>query len=211
MYFTIKNELNDEIVGKAYPQVECLSIFQAHLINPWRLFDPKPKLKFQLKKKAFQTNALLTRAISSKGFLIDRTTLDIFLEFNLMQHQVFEAPVECNGRVLEYYWLHLSEPDLTKQLDYTLSTFYRTEYTFREEPIILKNYNQYEILKKSDKNASFGVEVDQIAFSENFNKSLDLFTFIPFTRRIYISENLKKALEERKITGFKIEEATNFI
>ena len=45
--------LDDKVVGKDYPQVDCLTMHQAHLITSWHLFDPKPNLKFKLKKNNF--------------------------------------------------------------------------------------------------------------------------------------------------------------
>jgi len=211
MYYIIKNELDEKIVGKKYPQVDCLTMSQAHLITAWKLFDPKPKLQFRLKNKAILTNVLSDATISSTGFLIDKFTLDIFKSFNLMRYQVFEAQLECNKKYLEYFWLHLSDPELTKKLDYQKTQFFRTEFTFREEPIALSSYDEYERLKSQDKNASFGVEIDQIALSNEFDNDLDLFTFLPFDNKLYVSDQLRNELQHKGVIGFEFQEATNFL
>ena len=40
-----------------YPQVDCLSVFQAQQISSWKIFSGiKPKLSFRLKKKAKDNN-----------------------------------------------------------------------------------------------------------------------------------------------------------
>jgi len=51
---------------------------------------------------------------------------------------------------------------------------------------------------------------DKIALSEKFDKSLDMFIFLPLDNTIYISERLKNVLEDAKVTGFIIKEAENF-
>ena len=72
-YYTLRNDLNYKIVGKNYPQVDCITMHQAHLITSWHLFDSKPSLKFQLKKKAILTDALKDITISGgTGFLINK-------------------------------------------------------------------------------------------------------------------------------------------
>ncbi|MGV3695876.1 imm11 family protein [Flavobacterium sp.] len=211
-YYILKNNLDDKIVGKDYPQVDCLTMHQAHLITSWHLFDPKPNLKFELKKRAILTDVLNDITIGGgTGFLITKKTKEILEKFNIMRHQYFKSLVIDKDNELEYYWLHLSEPDLTKSLDYKKTVFYRTEWTFREEPIELTSYEHYQDLKSKDKEASFGVEIDKIVLSESFDENLDLFTFLPFDNNVYISERLKVAIEERNVTGFKIEKAPHFI
>ncbi|MGV3695877.1 hypothetical protein [Flavobacterium sp.] len=210
-YYILKNNLDDKIVGKDYPQVDCLTMHQAHLINSWHLFDPKPNLRFELKKRAILTDVLNKSAISSTGFLVNLKLKTVFESFNIMRHQYFRSLVVDKDNELEYYWLHLSEPDLTKSLDYKKTVFYKTEWTFREDPIELTSYEHYQDLKSKDKEASFGVGIDKIALSESFDENLDLFTFLPFDNNVYISERLKVAIEESNLTGFKIEKATYFV
>ena len=46
-----------------YPQVDCLSVFQAQQISSWKIFSGiKPKLSFRLKKKAKFTDVLSSTA-----------------------------------------------------------------------------------------------------------------------------------------------------
>ncbi len=211
MYYIIDNALDDKIVGKAYPQVDCETMAQAHLIDSWHLWDPKPKLNFTLKRNAILTDVLKDATISSRGFLINEKVKEILKLFHIMQHQFFHAPVRAKGKIHDYYWWHLCEPELTHHLDYEKSVFYRTEYEFREEPITLTSYQHYETLKKQDAEASFGVEIETIALAKTFDRTLDAFTFLPLDGHIYISENLKQALEQNDVTGLKIEKALNFL
>lgn len=211
-YYILKNDLDHKIVGKDYPQVDCLTMHQAHLITSWKLFDPKPNLKFKLKKRALLTDTLKDITIGGgTGFLINTKTKSIFEKFNIMRHQYFDAFVETQkGDLLTYFWLHLTEPQLTERLNFNKTVFYETEWTFRKKIITLNSYNHYKELKAKDTEASFGVEIDKIALSHNFDNNLDMFTFLPFDNNVYISERFKKTIEENEITGFKIEKATNF-
>jgi len=209
-YYILSNSLNNEVVGSDYPQVDCLTINQAHLITSWHLFDPKPNLRFQLRKRAKLTDVLKESAISSTGFLINEKFKCILDDCNIMRHQYFNAKITNKENELNYYWLHLTQPELSKRLDYVNSIFYRTEWTFREEPIEINSYEHYTELKSKDHKASFGVGLDKIVLSKVFDKTLDMFTFLPFDNNIYISEKLKTKIEINNIKGFNIEETTKF-
>jgi hypothetical protein len=211
MYHIIKNDLNDKVVGKDYPQVNCLTMNQAHLLQSWLFLDPEPELKLELKKKAILTDVLSDATINASGFLINEKLKNILESFKLIRHKFYLASVKAKAENFDFYWLHLSEPEITKSLDYQNSTFFRTEYTFREEPIELHSLEDYNKIKSQDNDASFGVELDKIVVSNSFDKELDMFTFLPFDSNIYISEKLKHALLKNNITGFRIEEATNLI
>lgn len=209
IYYILKNDLDDKIVGKDYPQVDCLTMHQAHLITSWHLFDPKPNLKFKLKKRAVLTDTLKDSTIGGgTGFLINSKTKDIFKKFNIMRHQYFDASVETQkAEILAYFWLHLTEPQLTEELDFKNSIFLEKKWATIKGTIQLEFYEHYKELKAKDTEASFGARLDKIALSDNFDRDLDMFTFLPFDNNVYISERLKNAIEENGITGFKIEKA----
>jgi hypothetical protein len=210
-YYTINYELDDKITGRDYPQVNCLNVDEIEKFSSWELHKKTPVIKFELKKRCKLTDVLSILEINT-GFLISPKVKNIFDQFHLMRHQYFEATIQSkDGNLHQYYWLHLTEPDLTKKIDYEKSIFYETEWTFRKELIKLDSYKHYEKLKAKDTEASFGVRLDKIALSDSFDKNLDLFKFTPFGINVYISERLKNALVENNIISFKIEEATNFL
>ena len=206
-YYSIELSADPKVIGKNYPQTSCTTLAQAHLINSWKLFNPQPNLGFELNKSAVLTDFLSTSAVSSKGFLVGQTVKELLADFKLMQHQFFNAPVSEKKNTHPYFWLHLSEPSLSRLLDYEKSVFFRTEYTFREEEIQLKSYDHYDQLKKEDKDASFGVELDSIVLGSEFDRTLDIFTFLPFATGIFISERLATALKESGLSGIEIKEA----
>ena len=209
-YYTINYELNDQITGRDYPQVDCLNVNEIGKFSSWELLSNNPLIKFELKKRCKLTDVLSVLELTS-GFLISPKIKELFDKFSLMRHQYFDATVQTKDGVFQYYWLHLSDPDLTKKIDYKNSVFYETEWTFKKGKIALDSYENYQKLKSKDTAASFGVKLEEIAFSNSFDTKLDMFTFLPFNNKIYISEKLKNALVENNIISFKIEEATNFL
>ena len=124
-----------------------------------------------------------------------------------MRHQYFSAAVQTKQGMQNYSWLHLCDPELTHQINFAESVFFRTEYTFREEQISIDSFDHYQELKNQDKTAAFGVELDEIVLSDTFDQSLDLFTFLPFDDNVYITERLANALAHNQIKGFIFERA----
>ena len=206
-YYSVSNSAEKEI-GRTYPQLHCTTQIHAHALSAWEFPHFTPQLKFDLEKSAKLTDVLSTGSISAHGFLVNRKVKDILVDFNLMTHTYYTASVSLpkTGETLPYYWLHFSQPELTKQLDYQNSIFYETEWTFRENVIKINSYEHYQELKSYDKKAKFGVEIDEIVVSEKFDKDLDVFIFLPFSN-LYISTRLKDALDDNKVIGLKYEEA----
>lgn len=202
-YYKINYELDDKITGKGYPQVNCLNVNEIGNFSSWELNKKKTILKFELNKKSKLTDVLSVLEINT-GFLISPKVKKILDQFKLMRHQYFDATIETDNGTFNYYWLHLTEPDLVKKIDYNKSIFYETEYTFKKDIIILDNFEHYQMLKSQDKEACFGVTSEQIFFSDSFDKTLDLLTFLPFNNDIYISEKLKNVLIENNILSFNI-------
>lgn len=186
-----------------YPQVDCLSVFQAQQISSWKMFSGvKPTLSFCLKNKAQFTDVLSSTAGPFTDFLVNSKVKDIIDSSHIMQHQFFEATVKNANKDYEYYWLHLSQPNLIEALNYNESEFHQTEWEFiNKGPIKIKSFEHYMELKAKDVDGSFGVTLDKIVMTEKFNRSLDLFFLMPFDFNIYVSEDLKNKLEDSGIKG----------
>lgn len=195
-----------------YPQVDCLSVFQAQQISSWKIFSGiKPKLSFRLKKKAKFTDVLSSTAGPFTDFLISSKVKEIIDSSHVMQHQFFEASIKTNDQKHEYYWLHLSQPNLVDALNYEESEFCQTEWEFLNKgPIKIKSYEHYMKLKAKDEDGSFGVSLNKIVLKENFDRSLDLFFLLPFDFNIYVSEGLKDKLESSGVTGISFSNSITF-
>lgn len=186
-----------------YPQVDCLSVFQAQQISSWNMITAvKPLLKFRLKNKAKLTDVLSSTAGPFTDFLINQKVKEIIDSSHIMQHQFFKALIEKGRQEYDYYWLHLSQPDLINALDYEKSEFYQTEWELLNKGTIkIKSFEHYQNLKAKDKEGAFGVSLKKIVMTEKFDRSLDLFFLLPFDFNIYISESLKVKLEQNGIKG----------
>ena len=196
-------------IGRNYPQLHCLTQFYAHQLSSWEFPAFIPKLEFELNKTAKLTDVLSNAAISGFGFIVNDKVKDVLSKFNLMTHRFYDVKVIMpkTGEVLSYYYLHPCNPDLTRLIDYKKSVFYETKWTFRENIIKIKSYDHYKELKAQDKKAMFGVDLDEIYVNGNFDKSLDLFAFLPFANSTYVTNRLKDELEKNNIKGLTFEDA----
>lgn len=164
-----------------------------------------------MKKKAKFTDVLSSTAGPFTDFLISSKVKEIIDSSHVMQHQFFEASIKTNDQEYEYYWLHLSQPNLVDALNYEESEFYQTEWEFLNKgPIKIKSYEHYMKLKAKDEDGSFGVSLNKIVLKENFDRSLDLFFLLPFDFNIYVSEGLKDKLESSGVTGFSFSNSITF-
>ena len=195
-----------------YPQVDCLSVFQAQQISSWKIFSGiKPKLSFRLKKKAKFTDVLSSTAGPFTDFLISSKVKEIIDSSHVMQHQFFEASIKSNDQEYEYYWLHLSQPNLVDALNYEESEFCQTEWEFLNKgPIKIKSYEHYMKLKAkgSKKNKSKDLSkfsFNTILFNETPNEPSSSFDF-----NIYVSEGLKDKLESSGVTGISFSNSITF-
>lgn len=188
-----------------YPQVECDCVPIMQLISPWKLHNEKfCSLEFTLKKKAALTDLLSTTAGPYIDLLISENFKNVICQCNIMSHQYFEAVVNSPQGPQPYFFLHLCQPNLVDFIDYQKSIFYETEWGFYKCPILINSYEHYLSLKSKANSVSFGVEIEKIAMTENFDRSIDMFYILQFDNSIYISERMKKIIEENKITGIKI-------
>ena len=209
MYYHIELQTENHQIGKEYPQTDCLTQIHAHSLSSWEFPKFEPKIIFKLSKKAILTDFLSNSAIGARGYLVSQKAKEILIEFNLMDYQFYPVIIQTSKGELIYFWLHLTQPDLIHEIDYRKSIFYETKWEFREDVIQINSYDDYLEKKKLDTKASFGAELDKTVVKEQFNKELDLFTFLPFDNNIYISEKLKNSFLVNNITGIDIEEASN--
>lgn len=200
-YYTLKTELSPKIIGKAYPQAECQTPAQAQLLTGWHHLNPRPRLYFSLNKGAKLTDFVHQIAIGATGFLLSPRAAALIRGHHLMDHQWLTVALQTPAETLPYYWLHLSEPRLVENLDYTATEFYRTEFTFREERVQLSSFRQYQEWKTQDKEARLGVEMEKVTLAPGFDTTLDMFSFLPFDRRVYVSAKLAADLKNSPLTG----------
>ena len=207
-YYTLKTSSDKSVIG-CYPQVDCQTVFQAQLLSPAELMKCAPKLIFELKRRARETDVLATTSGPLTDFLVNDNTLRVFSEFNLMRYQVFDVTVKSSKKDDVYHWLHFAQPELSFLLDYQRTEFIETKYGITDVgPIRVESFDHYMELKSNDQSEglAFGVRLNQIALSQAFDFSLDLFHLDPFDSRTFISKRLKNRIEDMNLTGFEIQQ-----
>ncbi|GAA0876011.1 hypothetical protein GCM10009118_24210 [Wandonia haliotis] len=168
--------------------------------------DIKTPLIFELHKKAKLTNCLSQGAIASGGLLIDDKTKDLLADFILIKHKFY--PTEIIGKkneiIKNYYWLQIEE-DLTGEIDYEKSIFYETNGVSNIGEIKIDSYQWYQ-KQKAEKGWKFGLNAKLIVLkSDSKLINYDLFRLFPFEYKLIMSERLKSAIVENKLTGFDTE------
>jgi len=207
MYYSIENSTGKD-VGNVFPQVSCLNQDLAHSIqfNEFSNFDSE--IQFKLEPKAKLTDILSQAAISAPGFLINDKARQVIEGFNLMEHRYYKCLVKDQmGLVHDYYWLHLVKNlNEVNWLDYENSTFYVKEFGFRENDIPIKSYQDYN-QKSMEVGDMAVIIIETIKVKENTKINADLFTIPLLTTSIFISERLKRTLEESETSGISTTEA----
>ena len=130
--------------------------------------------------------------------------------FALMRHRFCPASVDTPEGERDYFWPHLSDPSLEKDIDFPWSAFSWTESTFREGRLSLSSYADY-LQKRGEKSFLWRAALDRIKLLDRFDRTLDFFTLGRFDGSIYISEALQTAIVEAGFTGVKIRRADNFV
>lgn len=205
-YYSIEIEIDRKIMGDCYPQIELIEpVHIADSLTPWNFPKINTPFEITLHKNSKLTDVLNNLQVNSSGFMISKKLKNILDSFTLMNHKYY--PVRIKGINESYYWLHLCDMQLTYNLDYSNTIFFQTKYNSIQNEIKLSSFNEY-VLLKNELGTSFGVKLIETTLSNDFLKGLDLFRFIPFTgSEIFISEELKTALEENQIVGFNFQRA----
>jgi len=207
-YYFIDHRTDKE-VGNVYPQVDFINLKDAFKFQ-YNIF-PKEELNLFaiLEKGAKLTDILSQCSISANGLLINKKVKNIFSRFNLMNHKYYNCTIKDNsGNSYEYYWMALVQADLINLIDFNNSEFYTTEAGFRENNITLNDYNDFLVKKNKLPNHTWSIQTQSLKLiANNFN----LLVLPHLYNEILITENIKKKLIEKKITGINIKKAPVFL
>ncbi len=168
------------------------------------LRDPKTKL----------TDILNEGTLSLKGIIVSKKFKDIVLKFNI-HHAQF---IPINDEKLSNYYFMFFNGELISLIDYERTSFKIQEWDPNDiiylDATIPKNkegvmaaYKEY--CAESVFNSLAPIDGYFFEESPELNE-LDLFRIGYFDLSFYISERLKKELEESGITGWKAESYVNF-
>lgn|GEM_PF-1011469 len=155
----------------------------------------------EAEKKAKMTDFFLfSPMLFGVRHFVTKKVVDLLNNFNLPLHKFIPVNIYQQGKRYEYYAFYIATHYREDSINFSESIFYDgTEYgekTFVKLDNV-EEYRNYKGLKK----------FSQIKFNENFDTSLDLFDMIWGLH--YISEKLKLAIEQAKLTGIVIREPKN--
>ena len=210
-YFRILLDTDEDLIG-AYPQVNCLTVdyhdanaSKFSNIEHWEKKSDIPKLDyFKTKYGALLIDVLTNSYVNlSDGLFLSEKCASIFSKFDLVQSNYYGAKIDFNGVIHEYFLLHYKS--YIKNINFSKSIFWKIN-TITKEPhqkIDLNSYNQFKsidlnLLKTSDD----GLFPTLLSINTKF----DLISLLGCTGDIIVSERLKNAIEEAKLTGFQFKD-----
>lgn len=138
------------------------------------------------------------------GFLVSERLLEILKNYKLPQHRFYQLPKYVyNGKNFQYYWLQiLIRDDDYSMIDFEKSTFVKSDI-FDEDSTILTFANEESLLHAFENlNRVQEKLVEDKIYLKDLSEKTDLFSIHRlFNHNFLISENLKNALIENKVTG----------
>lgn len=140
-------------------------------------------------------------ALFGVSYFITKKVVGILLKFNLPLSTFIPVSIYHKGVKYEYYAFYVAVHYREDSLDFLKSIFF-DGIGFEKTKIITFNSKEDYL-----KNRFVGAEV--IAFNKRFDTDLDLFKMLWSGKSYYISENLKRALEQAEVTGISIEDPIN--
>lgn len=213
----MKYYIIEESLAGVYPKVKCDTINEADIASKFSNYIGKVNpqslnLHYTLKYHAKVTDVLTSLSCGNFNFLVSERFKQLLEEANLAGHIFFKASVMQKEKELRYYMLTLlTDEKVLGYIDYAKSKFRETEYGFKYVgPITINSYKHFRELFEAAANTIFDVTSEKLIMAEDFDRSLDMFTFKTFDRKVYISEKLKRKIEEANITGVEISGPVEF-
>lgn len=204
-----------KIVGRC-PQVEGfikgydpMSEFGIFKIPLFELPSFIPNLDgIKLYKKAKLTDYIYSGGMFFRGQIIHDRVSQIYKKYNFCKNIIYRAKLYQQNKVLEDYRVILSELDILQYIDYNKTEFYSyhgpsVKYLEKINVSDAESYLKisFDLIHGPEGTYVYSLQHKYpIYLTSLFPKELDYFTARFFAYPI-ISERLKNALEENKVTG----------
>lgn len=209
-YFNLQTTIDLDVAGEV-PQAsvsrnsEFSSPFSLVKIVTSRLLEQIPLLELERGQNAKLTDILSSYSVPF-GLIVSSRLKDLLLKFKLPPHKFYSFKLIDGGAVRDdYFWFHCYD-DLWQYIDSSRSRFevYRmfkhctiAEYPLQTSQQIESLINSLELLHAT--------RLKEIYFLESF-PGYDIILNDIISLDIWISEELKGALESEGITGYDIGE-----
>ena len=211
-FYIIKPAVNTKETGSAYPQSGLCLNYDKNSQNSIRnlksfeLPNFQPNFNyFELDTKANLTD-LLSASMMQYGLMISEDLKSLITEFNIQEYQTFEVPVYSIKNTHQYYWLHFGETDILSNINFPKSNFAICEFGVKKDNITIESYEHYQSTLSSISSMS-NIKAELISINSAPNYDLFVIPFIDGL--IYLSNNLKSAIEQSNLTGIDIKLATH--
>jgi hypothetical protein len=211
-YFYLKNSTGPEV--GVVPQTRvALGEIDLNEVHNKKLYEPTDtslNLNYiQLADKARLTDFVSTGILGRDGFMISDKAWQVLKKHNLCVHQVIPAVLELRNKKHEnYQWLHFAE-DNSKGIVFSESVL----MTFKNTPIEIPGWNyDYQKVDAKDHEEFFRFSQQKsslrlfTAERLTFQKELadrDMIILRGFERPAIVSDRLKDAIENGKVTGME--------
>lgn len=217
-YFLCNNACSEKETGATFPQccdfVKGLSEKKTedfYRVDKYCYRGKKLPLRYRrldglkLSGRAKKTDVLSTFLVSLP--LVDEKVVNILKNFNLAEHRLLPAKVTRGDKTYDYAAVCMR--DMMRFVNFPLCEFYKRELseagrdrsTWRKwEPF--QSYEEYRAACNKEY-WDYDYVVTKIVMNKDFPAEVDLFTLCSFYNYALISEELRKALEEAKVTGIQ--------
>ena len=150
---------------------------------------------------------ILTGGNMLLGLAVNEKFKTLVSQFNLPPHKYYPLTIKCRGKEYNYYWLHITLlPTETKPVNLDRTLF--TKYKDNNHTSVEGAYKFNSLREAADNRAM--IDGDAELWLEKSAFQYDLFNIRllwVYECQYIISERLRNALVENKITGIEISEA----
>lgn len=214
-----KLEYNNLNIKETGTQFQCVDGYLGDIQSNIFPIEGKIDFNFKLPEPLMQDKAkpttLLNAVFTANGFMIFKNYFINFLDdFNVDEFQTWKIKVHHKKQIYSDYCLfNIIYPQQRNLINYSKSSFYLgkfSDYLYVGQDLKIDNYDNYlstqDVLKMMDDNF---LKCRKVILNLN-EINIDMFKlWLTPLAGYYVSEKLKKAIEEQRFTGMVFKEITN--
>jgi hypothetical protein len=215
-FYSIKTTTEKKIIGLDYPQIQTMggavnrdAPNSLYNVYPNELPDFTPNLNYFVLSKDAKLTDVLSSAMISYGFIINDKVKNILGQFKLPPCKFYPARVEYKGMYYNNYYWFFFVCDILDFIDYDKTEFFITDLVHNkiEDCKNIISSNSLRNLKEVLVGQGY-INSNIIYLKQDTAFPYDLFEITFGNYRIYISCDLKNALQENNIKGLDFDLAS---
>jgi len=206
--FVINLQLPESESG-VYPQVDNMGVFY-----DWDKVDSITRLTanselsfipdfqtFTLDRKAVLTDVLSQSFVSSPGLLISKKVRDTFKAMKIQDHIYYDAKVNYQGSILEYYWMHFSS-FYEQSVDYEQSNF--NLFDMFSHQVGQESFGSLSEFESRCCQLALGLTGQMVPNKLYSSQEFDLFVVTTNEPIYFVSDELAKRLIDSRVSGLEL-------